>query len=62
MEPTEIHARAVIAAALITAHAVEIPAIPKAGGPWSKDPAAVRLAELIDYVYAVISSGRSTES
>ena len=53
MEASEIHARATIAAALISVHAVEVPTMPK--GPIStKDPAAVRLRELTDYVYRAI--------
>jgi hypothetical protein len=58
MEATEIQARATIAAALIAAHAVEVPAIPRGGHDWSKDPAALRLRELTDYVYQAISFTR----
>jgi hypothetical protein len=54
MEPTEIQARATIAAALIMTRAVEIPTIPS--GDWSKDKAAQRLRELTDYVYQVITA------
>ena len=57
MEPNEIHARAIIAAALITSHAVEIPTIPPSGD-WSEDTAALRLRDLTDYVYQVITSPR----
>jgi hypothetical protein len=55
MEPTEIQARATIAAALIVTRAVEVPTIPTSGH-WSKDIAALRLRDLTDYVYQIISS------
>ena len=55
MEPTEIHARAIIAAALIQAHAVEVPTIPMSGD-WSHDVAALRLRDLTDYVYKMITA------
>ena len=55
MEPHEIQARAAIAAALITSHAVEVPTIPR-GGDWSQETAAVRLRELTEYVYLVITA------
>jgi len=58
MEPTEIHARATIAAALIMSHAVELPTIPS-DGDWSQDIAAVRLRDLTDYVYRVVMSPQS---
>ena len=55
MDPTEIQARATIAAALILARAVEIPTIPTTGD-WSKDIAALRLRDLTDYIYQMITS------
>jgi hypothetical protein len=55
MEPTEIQARATIAAALIMTRAVEIPTIPTSGD-WSKDTATLRLRELTDYVYQMITA------
>ena len=55
MEPTEIQARATIAAALIVRGAVEVPAIPTSGD-WSRDTAALRLRDLTDYVYQMITS------
>ena len=58
MEPTEIHAKATIAAALITSRAVEVPSIPTSGD-WSKDAAALRLRDLTDYVYQMITSPKS---
>jgi hypothetical protein len=55
MEPSEIQARATIAAALIVARAVEVPTIP-ISGDWSKDTAVLRLRDLTDYVYQMITS------
>ena len=55
MEPTEIHARATIAAALITSRAVELPTIPT-GGNWWQDAAARRLRDLTDYVYQMVTT------
>ena len=57
MEATEIHAKA-IAAALIMNHAVEVPTVPTSGD-WSKDAAALRLRDLTDYVYQMITSPKS---
>jgi hypothetical protein len=51
MEPTEIQAKAVIAAALIASHAVEIPRIPA-----TANNAATRLRELTNYVYQAITA------
>jgi len=58
MEPIEIQARAVIAAALITSRAVEVPTIPTSGD-WSQDNASLRLRDLTDYVYQMITSPRN---
>lgn len=58
MKPSEIQAKATIAAALIVSHAVEIPTIPTSGD-WSHDSAAIRLRDLTDYVYQMITSSRS---
>ena len=58
MELTEIQARATIAAALIVSRAVEIPSIPTTGD-WTKDTAALRLRDLTDYVYQMITSHSS---
>ena len=58
MEPHEIQARAAIAAALITSHAVEIPTIP-ISGDWSQETAALRLRDLTDYVYMLITAPRT---
>ena len=58
MEPTEIQARATIAAALIVTRAVEVPTIPTRGD-WSNDTAALRLRDLTDYVYQMITTPQS---
>jgi hypothetical protein len=61
MVPSEIQARVTIAAALIMTRAVEVPTIP-AAGDWSKDSAALRLRDLTDYVYDVITSPRRSST
>jgi hypothetical protein len=55
MDPSEAQARAMIAAALIMRGAVEIPSIPTDDdhGP---DAAGLRLCELTDYVYRLITT------
>lgn len=58
MEPAEIQAKATIAAALIVSQAVELPTIPTSGD-WSHDAAAIRLRDLTDYVYLMITSPRN---
>ena len=55
MELIEIQARATIASALIVTRAVEVPTMPE-DGDWSKDTAALRLRDLTDYIYQVISA------
>jgi len=55
MDSAEIHAKAIIAAALIANRAVEIPAVPQ-DGHWSADSVAVRLRDLTDYVYQVLAA------
>jgi len=59
MDPAEIQAKATIAAALISSHAVEIPAVPKSGGPWTQDAVALRLRELTDRVYDTITGAKT---
>ncbi len=61
MDSAEVHAKAVIAAALITSHAVAVPSLPRlaTGGTDVED--AVRLRGLIDYVYEVIVGSRAAE-
>ena len=58
MEAPEIQARATIAAALIVSRAVEVPSIPTSGD-WSHDTVALRLRDLTDYVYQMITSGKN---
>jgi hypothetical protein len=58
MEPTEIHARATIAAALILSRAVEVPSIPTSGD-WSHDTAGLRLRDLTDYIYQMITNSKT---
>jgi hypothetical protein len=56
MDSSEAHAKATIAAALIVRGAVEVPSIPTDvhGLP---DSAGLRLRELTDYVYRLITTG-----
>jgi hypothetical protein len=58
MEPTEIHARATIAAALILSRAVEVPSIPTSGD-WSHDTAGLRRRDLTDYIYQMITNSKT---
>ena len=55
MDASEIQAKATIAAALIAVHAVEIPTMPKSGAV-STDRAGIRLRELTNYLYDVITN------
>ena len=55
MHPSEAQARAVIAAALIVRGAVEVPAIPS-GARRVPDTAGMRLRELTDYVYRLLTT------
>jgi hypothetical protein len=55
MDASEALARATIAAALIVREAVEIPSIPP-GDEWFPDAAGVRLRELTEYVYRLITT------
>ena len=55
MDPLEVQAKAVIAAALISRGAVEVPAIPS-GDQRTPDAAGVRLRELTDYVYRLLAT------
>ena len=55
MDLTEIQAKATIAAALITAHVVDVSALPKPAQGGRSDQATLRLRELTDYVYQVIA-------
>lgn len=53
MEPNELLAKATIAAALINTHAVDVSQTPRAGQP---DAAEKHLRELVNYVYAAITT------
>jgi hypothetical protein len=55
MDHAELHAKAVIAAALIANRAVEIPSVPPQGH-WSADSAAVRLRDITDYIYQLLGA------
>jgi hypothetical protein len=55
MDPLEGQARAIIAAALIIRGAVEVPAIPT-GTERVPDAAGMRLRELTDYVYRLLTT------
>jgi hypothetical protein len=57
MDSTELHAKAVIAAALITSHAVAVPSLPRKTSGSAPQDDAIRLRGLIDYVYDVIVGG-----
>jgi hypothetical protein len=53
MYTSEIHAKAIIAAALIASRAVEIPHLPNMNSG-AADAAATRLRDLTEYVYRAI--------
>jgi hypothetical protein len=55
MDPMEAQARAIIGAALIVRGAVEIPTLPSAGQR-APDAAGVRLRELTEYVYRLLTT------
>jgi hypothetical protein len=59
MDTGEIQAKAMIAAALITSRAVELPSIPASGG-WAQDNAGMRLRDLTDYIYQMITRDKDT--
>ena len=61
MDPLEAQARVTIAAALIVRGAVEIPTLPSPGQRMP-DAAGVRLRELTDYVYRLVTTDASHES
>ena len=60
MDPTEAQGRAIIAAALIVRGAVEVPALPTEGQR-APDGAGVRLRELTDYVYRLVTTDNAHE-
>lgn len=55
MDRSEAQTRAIIAAALIVSGAVEVPTMPRDSGR-VPDPAGIRLRELTDYVYRLITT------
>jgi hypothetical protein len=55
MDPLEVQAKAIIAAALISRGAVEVPAVPS-GTQRTPDAAGMRLRELTDYVYRLLAT------
>lgn len=57
MDAVEIQAKATIAAALITSRAVDVPSIPSSG-EWAQDAASLRLRDLTDYIYQMITKGK----
>ena len=61
MDPVEAQARAIIAAALIVRGAVEVPAMPS-GSQRGPDVAGVRLRELTDYLYRLLSMDELREA
>jgi hypothetical protein len=54
MDPLEAQTRAIIAASLIVRGAVEVPLIPT-GGQRLPDAAGMRLRDLTDYVYRLLT-------
>lgn len=60
MDPSRAQARAVIAAALIVRGAVEVPSIP-GDGQRLPDAAGLRLRELTDYVYRLVTADEPPE-
>jgi hypothetical protein len=60
MDPLEGQAKAIIAAALIVRGAVEVPAIPTGTGR-VPDAGGMRLRELTDYVYRLVTTDLSPE-
>lgn len=57
MDAVEIQAKATIAAALITSRAVDVPSIPSSG-EWAQDAASLRLRDLTDYIYQMITKSK----
>ena len=55
MDPLEAQARAIIAAALIVRGAVEVPSVPSSGER-VPDSAGMRLRELTEYVYRLLTT------
>ena len=60
MDPLEAQTRAIIAAALIIRGAVEVPLVPT-GGQRLPDAAGMRLRDLTDYVYRLLTVDEPSE-
>jgi hypothetical protein len=60
MDPLEAQARAIIGAALIVRGAVEVPSVPS-DGQRVPDAAGMRLRELTEYVYRLLTSAHPQE-
>lgn len=60
MDPVEAQAKAIIAAALIVRGAVEVPSMPS-GSERGPDAAGVRLRELTNYVYQLVTTDEPHE-
>ena len=60
MDISEAQGKAIIAAALIVRGAVEVPAMPT-GTQRVPDPAGLRLRELTDYVYRLVTTAEPDE-
>ena len=58
MDAAEIQAKATIAAALIVSRAVELPTMPRQG-QHSHDEALIRLRDLTEYVFQVITAAKN---
>jgi hypothetical protein len=61
MDPVEAQARAIIGAALIVRGAVEVPAMPSSSQS-APDAAGVRLRDLTDYVYRLLTMDEPREA
>ena len=61
MDTEEAHARVMLAAALIVRGAVEVPSLPSGARP-VPDAAGLRLRELTDYLYRLITTAHPEES
>ena len=61
MDLSEAHAKAIIAGALIVRGAVEVPSLPRPG-EHAPDAAGLRLRELTEYVYRLITTPDPEES
>jgi hypothetical protein len=55
MDAAELHAKAIIAAALIASHIVSIPTLPAKDTQRRPDQAAIHLRALTDYVYTALT-------